>query len=687
MKSKTGATAERYTVEAVLQRSDRRFAKQSLWLPLWQELAEHYHPQRAEFTRVRSDQAEYAEDTFDSAPITHCRDFTLALGAILRPPGKPWFDLRSLDEFRNTENAIHWFTKVRDCMRNYMYASAARFQRSVQEADRDFVVLGNSVLAITENRKGDGLQFVCYHLRDCAWDENADGEVDCLDRKEMFTIRAINDIFGPEALQPGDDRLLQDAPFTERQIRICCMPADQWDIAEIRKKTRLYDPDNPGWVALYVDPTKTDKPLSCRWYGYFPYRVRRWELGRGSVYATSPVAMVGLPDARMAQKLSQITIEAAEKQLDPPNVAKKDAVLEGPNLFAGGTTWVELEQEQRLSEAFQVLDMGKNAAVGLDMQQDLRARHGTTWHINKLSLPLTNQMTAFEVDQRIEEYIRTIGPVIEPFENENARDLDVIFTLLASLRAFGPPELVPEEIAGVEIKFQFETPVQQAYERRKLLAIRESLELAGLVAQTSGKADVLDNLDPDAIARNGMAIIAGEADWVIGPEEVVQVRIGRMQEAEALRQKQEQMEHMALLEKGVGLVPAMAEADAVLQQIMGPNWMSELMGALGGGSDGGAGANRLLPPPPGAVGAEPEIMPPMGGGMTMGQQMPRQGFAGAMPAPQPQPMGGTDAFMGVMAELAASIREQNAIQRAPRMLITDKDGKAIGSAPAMGEGA
>lgn len=661
-----------------MQRSDRLFSKQAPWLPLWQELAEQYHPQRAEFTRVRSDHAEYAEDTFDSAPIAHARDFTLAVGAILRPPGKAWFDLRSIDEFRNTEAAIHWFTKARDVMRNYMYASGSRFARSVQEADRDFVTFGNSVLAITENRRGNGILFTTYHLRDCAWSEDSEGEVDTLHRREMYTIRRINEVFGPEALQPGDDKLLDEAPFTERQLRILCMPADQWDVEEVRKLTRAYDPDNPGWVMVYIDPAKTDKPLKVKWYSYFPYRVRRWELGRGSVYATSPVAMVGLPDARMAQKLSQITLEAAEKQLDPPNVAKRDAVLEGPNLFAGGTTWVELEQEQRMSDAFQVLDLGKNAAVGLDMQQDLRARHGTTWHINKLSLPITSQMTAYEVDQRIEEYIRTIGPVIEPFENENGRDLDVVFTLLASLRVFGPPEYAPEEIRGTEIKFQFETPVQQAYERRKILALRESIELATAVASAAGKPDVFDNIDSDAMARQGMTIIAGEAEWVIPPDEVVQQRVQRMQEAEEMKAKQEQMVQLEMMERGAKLVPALAGASDMLSQLLGPDWMQGLMAEFGGGQGGPQGqGNRLLPPPGEDVAEQQgQVLPPMAQQAARGAAQP--GFAGPMPrdAAQQPPAGMWDSLAQAINNLAAA-------QTADTILITDDQGRPVGSRKVM----
>lgn len=639
------------------------FGKQRLWLPLWQTLADFYHPQRAEFTEKRGDKSEYAQNIFESTPILHRRDFSLAMGAILRPPGKDWFSIRAQSDELNSEFAVHWFNKTRERIRAYLYSGTSGFARALRESDDDFATFGNSVIGITENLRRNGLRFVCYHLRDCAWAENSDGQVYRLDRKETFTLRQKVDLFGLEALRADERELLKTDPEKECSILVCCMPLKDYDPereALIRAMARGVDPDmQPIYCVVYIDEQEK-KELKVDWYPYFPYWVRRWEMTRGEVYAYSPPAMIGLPDARMAQTLAQITIEAAEKQLDPPLIATRDALWEGPNVFAGGITWVDKEYDERLGEAIRPLDLGKNAGVGLDLRNDIRQLHAGTFYITKLSLPLEGDMTAYEVGQRIDEYIRTIGPVLEPFEADNARLLDLIFTILFLAGGLGPMEAVPPELQGADVTFKFETPVQAAYERRKMLAAKELLEFTNQVAGTTQDPTVIDNLNGDAMVREAAMIVGTELGWLVHPDDVVAKRVERAQEAEAQRQKQEQMEQLQLLTQGAQLAPLLANADQTLQQIMGPDWLQTLTGAQQ------AEANRLLPRPDemeqedNQAEDQAEMMPPMP--MSPEEQMPRNGFVGRMPQgqqramPQAQPQGGgMDQFAGVMQQLAVAI--------------------------------
>lgn len=665
----------------IIERSRRMFSKQSLWLPLWQLLAEQYHPVRADFTTTRQDWSEVADHLFESTPVLHRRDFSLAMGALLRPPGKSWFEPRAMEDMRNTENAIAWFNHARDTMRSHIYATRSRFRKAFRESDDDFSTFGNSVVGITENKDRSAIRAECFHLRDCAWAENADGEVDCLDRKEKFTLRRIRDTFGEKALRSGDLQILKDNPNHERSILICCMPAEMYareKAEEMRRRLKGANPITGGWVVCYIDEEQ-QRELRCDTYPIFPYWVRRWELQRGSVYAVSPPAMMGLPDARMAQVLAQITQEAAEKQIDPPLVATRDAVWEGPNTFAGGVTWIDKEYDERLGDAIRPLDLGKNAGVGLDIRADLRALHANTFYINKLSLPLTGNMTAYEVSQRIDEYIRSIGPVFEPFEEDNARLLEMIFAMLARLGAFGPAEMIPPEISDAEIKFTFETPVQQAYERRKMLAAQELYSFAGMVAQTTGDAEVYDNLNNDAAIRTvGTNAIGIEMGLLNDPDSVIEKRVGRMQEAEAAKAKQAQAEQMAMLEQGLRMVPSMAQADQLLGQILGPDWMQGLMGALGGGGEAPQ-SNRLLPPPPGEGEEEggQQVMPPMGMPSQPPMRAQQPGFAGRMaPQEQPEPMEKEDSQLAaVLGQLSEAINFMAMASMAESEVYKGEDGK------------
>jgi hypothetical protein len=66
----------------------------------------------------------------------------------------------------------------------------------------------------------------------------------------------------------------------------------------------------------------------CLRVGYddFPFMVPRFVKDSVSIYGRSP-AMTALPDVKMLNKMSETTIRAAQKQVDPPLMAPDDGFM------------------------------------------------------------------------------------------------------------------------------------------------------------------------------------------------------------------------------------------------------------------------------------------------------------------------------------------------------------------------
>ena len=66
--------------------------------------------------------------------------------------------------------------------------------------------------------------------------------------------------------------------------------------------------------------------ISISGYNEFPYVVPRWLKSSSEIYGRSP-SMTALPDVKMLNKMSETTIKAAQKMVDPPLLVPDDSFI------------------------------------------------------------------------------------------------------------------------------------------------------------------------------------------------------------------------------------------------------------------------------------------------------------------------------------------------------------------------
>lgn len=543
---------------------DRLFTRKAQLDELWQTVSEQIYPERANFTVSRVDGEEFATELYESGPPQARRDLAGAIGAILRPRAKEWFKPKPKDTWRQTARALAWCDFARDRMRGLLYNEATMFQKTMADADDDFCSFGNALPILSENGDRDGFFFELTHLKDNAWTTNRANVVDVNHRKFKKTLRWVYQKWGSQALSAEQLKTMEKDPYREIEIRHVLMPADDYDFISLPRKAL----GGKTYASIYIN-VEGQKIAKEGGYWEFPMLHRRWRVPSDSAYGYSPAAMLGLVDARLLQSQSRVILDAGELAVAPPLVAKRDAVLGGINNYAGAVTFVDMEYDERLGDAIRPLETGGDVRLGLEMKVDTRNILQAAFYLNKLTLPSDKDMTAYEASERIAEYIRSAGPIFEPFEADNARMLNTMFDMGLRIGYFGPIEEMPPELRGGEIEFEFDTPVSQAYRRVKVMRANEVVTALGPIAQI--EPSVKDNVNFDKLARSTMDNIGGDADWKFSEEEVAQTRQARQQKMDEMEKMQKADAALSAADKagsaGQKFARASKDQPQILQQL------------------------------------------------------------------------------------------------------------------------
>lgn len=499
---------------------DGLFSAQKPWNSLRQEIAEIFYPMRSDFTQSLSIGDEFQTGIMDSYTLQARETLGNMPHAMVRQGD--WFKVSTGDdELDEDPQVMEWCDQAKGLMRNVIYATDAGFVPSTIEFDHDFVTFGNGILSIEENVGRDGLIYKAHHPKSCVWMSNADGKIDHVQREIMMTARNVckNKRWNVHA---DCEKLAREAPNTPVKLRHILMPVD--DIYGDEKAKRKQYAKKP-FISMYVD-CERQHLLGESGVAVFNYVVAGWRKLANVMYAFSPATMNCLPDGRMLQSLARILLEQGEKAIDPPMVAKGELFRDAVNLYAGGLTYVDLDDE-KLQDVMQVLDSKGQLGFGLEMKQDVRAIIAGAFLLDKLFLPDTKDMTAFETNARIDETRRAALPFFGPYEREaNLPFCDVTFEMLINARAFPP---IPDQLSGREMDFKFEGVLNTLEGRQTIAAYTETLQIittAGQIDQTIPQGYDLRKATKDAVIGTG-----AKADWFIDEDVQKQVDADNAQQA------------------------------------------------------------------------------------------------------------------------------------------------------------
>lgn len=530
------------------------FAKKAPLNSLHQEISENFFPERADFTLTRSIGTDFASQLVSSYPLLCRRSLGNQLSTMLRPTAKPWFHTarRNVTNEKNeVRQVLQAFEKTQ---RRAMYDPDAAFTRATKEGDHDFAAFGQCVISveIAQNEyKGPHLLYRNWHLRDMCWQENEYGKIGSKFRRWKPTAQVMNRTFERNPKAVIDDkvkRLLEKEPFTE--VQCMHMVVDQ-DVYDDNAKGRPY------WSIWWdVDHDKLIEATPI-WNCY--YVIPRWQTVSGSQYSYSPATVAALPDARLIQAMTYTLLEAGEKATNPPLIATQDAVRSDIDTRAGGIVWVDQEYDERMGDALRPITQDfRGFPFGVQMMEASRAMIREAFFLNDLKMPQrAAEMTAYEVGQRIQEYIRAAMPIFEPMEMEyNAAICDETFELMWRAGAFGSPLDWPKELRGADISFNFESPLHDAIEQQLGQIFIQGKQMLAEALAIDPSVSALPKID--VALRDVLNGIGTPATWMHSEAELEQAKV-----AADAQKKAQQM--LGAMEQGSRVVQSLGQSGMLPQ--------------------------------------------------------------------------------------------------------------------------
>jgi len=526
----------KYTLDAkrVCEMVDNMFKNQAPMLGLWQTLADNFYPERTDFRYRATLGHELADATVDSYPILARRDLGNSFHAMLRD-GK-WFEITAGNDSEPDRDSKMWLEWATQRQFKVMNDRAAGFTRAVKQGDHDFATFGNTVISIEPNRTYNGIVFRNWHLRDCAWTEDETGQVCSVARHWDPQLFELVRMFGENALPPSLQQKFKKNPYATTRVDHLVVPGD---LSQNDKWSGKFK-----YVSYFV-LREGQTMLQETGINYKYYVVPRFQTIAGSPYAYSPATVAALPDSRTLQAMTYTLLEAAERYARPPMVATQNVVQGVLDLRPNGITWVDNEYDERLGVALRPLTQDRGGfPIGASERGRIYEVLTKAFYLDSLSLPMTGQeMTAYEVRERMNEFRRTNLPLFAPLEEDyNGQVCEATFDLLMMMGGLGNPGDIPQGLQGAEVEFKYKSPLTSDEQEEKVNRFQQTSMLLAEAARLD--QGVLDNLDFDTAFRDAIEGMNAPVKWLRGEDEIAQVRQAR------LAQQTAQMEAQAAAQSG-----------------------------------------------------------------------------------------------------------------------------------------
>jgi len=205
-------------------------------------------------------------------------------------------------------------------------------------------------------------------------------------------------------------------------------------------------------------------------FATFPVFCPRWDVTGEDTYGTDSPGMTTLGDAKQLQVMQKHKAKAIHKWIDPPLKGPHELKTQKVSLIPGGVTYVE---DQRTGgSGHGLMPIHEVGLEGLNyLIQDMaetRERISRGYYEDLfLMLALSpygqrggSPITAREVEERHEEKLLALGPVLERLNDELLDPLvDRTFTVMVERGAVPPP---PDELLGLDLKIEYISILSQA---------------------------------------------------------------------------------------------------------------------------------------------------------------------------------------------------------------------------------
>ena len=291
-------------------------------------------------------------------------------------------------------------------------------------------------------------------------------------------------------------------------------------------------------VSMYIEVDEKHLVRSGGFH-YWPIISYPWNQAPHSPYGESPVMLV-LNEIRTANVHGKNALLSSQQLTKPPVGTADDAAMGKPNLNPGAINYGAVDASGRLKIQPIITAQAPNLiqeVLKASQDQIKEGLYTTLWQI----LIQNPNMTATEALIRANEKGELLGPMGSKVQAGLMALTEAELMILDGKGAWRPgsPLEPPQTLDGGTPTPTFNSPLDRARRSGEVVGIRQTLEIAGVMAQM-GKTEALDRIDEDAVLDITQEV-SGAPRKMFRPDEQVQ----------AMREARAQQQQMAATVAGV----------------------------------------------------------------------------------------------------------------------------------------
>lgn len=552
----------------------------SSFKPHWRALGDNILPRRPRFTVTDSNRGDRRnQKIIDSTATLAARTLRAGMVGGITSPARPWFRLTvddpDLAEYGSVERYLSQVTQRMNTifLRSNLY-------NSLPIVYGDMGVFATAAMMVEEDFE-QTMRTYPFPIGSYMIANNERLQVNVFFREFQMTVRQVVEKFGKKKDKSGAPdwsifsekvKDLYTRGQLEEWITVChvIQPNEEYDQSRANPRFKKFESCyyEKGFIGAssYFSAGQNDtydKYLSQSGYDYFPVLCPRWEVTGEDAYGTSCPGMDALGDTQQLQLMQKRKAQAIEKMVNPAMVGPTSLRSSKASILPGDITYTdEREGTKGFRPAHEV-----NARI-IELVEDIRDIRFTVKRafFEDLFLMLSQsdrrEITAREVEERHEEKLLALGPVLEQ-TNQDMLDplIDIAYTLMERQGQLPPP---PPELEGMKLKVEYLSVMAQA---QKLVGISGLERVVSFVsnytAQTKDMA-MLQKLNPAKILDNYADRLGVDPDNVRTDEEVAEIAAAQQKQQQAAA-AMEQIQGVAKAAKD--LAGSKLEEDNVLSRM------------------------------------------------------------------------------------------------------------------------
>lgn len=549
------------------------------FLSHWRSLGEFFLPRRARFNITDTNKGQGRNNKIiDSTGVMSSRTLRSGMVAGITSPARPWFRMGIEDKALKESGPVKiWLETVTEKIKSIFLKS--NLYNILPITYGDLGVFGTGCIFMEEDFESV-VRFYSIPIGSYTISNDEKLRVRVFSREFRMTVRQVVEKFGKIDEEGNIDwsnisgHIKNMFENKQREtwinIRHIIKPNDNFDPKKLESKFKRYislyweEGSEKNNISQFYAEGDQDKMLQEKGYSHFPVLAPRWEVTGEDSYATSCPGMISLGDNKSLQTMQKRKAQAIEKSVNPAMTGPSSLRNSNPSILPGDMTFDDVREGQKGFRPAHEVDP-RIQEILLDIQ-DHQKRIEKAFFVD-LFLMLANsdrrEITAREIDERHEEKLLGLGPVLENI-NQDLLDplVENTFNFAFEQGQFPEP---PEELQGLDLKIEYISIMAQAQKLAGIASLERFISFVINLSKESGDPTVLDKINLDQTIDVYADRMGVDADIVVTDEDVAFIRENRAAQEQAAQA-------LELINQGADTAQKLANAgledDNALKRVM-----------------------------------------------------------------------------------------------------------------------